>query len=467
MESLDLKLTYDPTLFSPTESNPLISAGSLNPGSSFVVNNNQPGQVLISWAATSPLASGSGSIATLNLQLNSDAAPGTSVVDLVSASINEDAFNTSLQDGTLTLLPPSFQVGSIQQLPYGLALQLSEAPDLEALNLYDGPDSTVDAPDLQLTDSSGTAIALSAHWQESSQELILLADQPLNTGDYNLSIDSRADGLISASTGEYLDGDGDGTSGDAFSQTISFTAPEHVLSIANTARGAGQSLSVNARNSHDPLTGLPLPASKGLPIALTTASSLTSFSGQLNYDSSLLLHDQLQSALTAGAQLPDDWSIEIDSRSTPGNLIYSASGTTAISGSNQEILRFQGTVPTMAAPPARGTTGNGLYGSSTLINASISSEQLSGDTIAVDPGLVALAYSGDNTGNGSLSSLDASRVQRVVVGLDSGFDAYDSINPTLLGDTTGNGTLSSLDASRIQQQVVGLPVNSFPDPPAI
>jgi len=37
-----------------------------------------------------------------------------------------------------------------------------------------------------------------------------------------------------------------------------------------------------------------------------------------------------------------------------------------------------------------------------------------------------LAYSGDTTGNGSLSSLDASRVQRVVVGLDSGFDAYDS-----------------------------------------
>ena len=59
------------------------------------------------------------------------------------------------------------------------------------------------------------------------------------------------------------------------------------------------------------------------------------------------------------------------------------------------------------------------------------------------------------------------RVQRVVVGLDSGFDAYDSINPTLLGDTTGNGTLSSLDAFRIQQQVMGLPVNSFSDIPQV
>ena len=42
-------------------------------------------------------------------------------------------------------------------------------------------------------------------------------------------------------------------------------------------------------------------------------------------------------------------------------------------------------------------------------------------------------------------------------------EAYNHLHPALIGDTTGNGTLSSLDASRIQQQVVGLPVNSFPD----
>ena len=51
------------------------------------------------------------------------------------------------------------------------------------------------------------------------------------------------------------------------------------------------------------------------------------------------------------------------------------------------------------------------------------------------------------------------------MGLDSGFEAYDDINPVLIGDTTGNGSLSSLDASRIQQQVVGLDVNCFPDLP--
>ena len=44
-------------------------------------------------------------------------------------------------------------------------------------------------------------------------------------------------------------------------------------------------------------------------------------------------------------------------------------------------------------------------------------------------------------------------------------DCLLAILPVLLGDTTGNGFLSSLDASRIQKQVVGLPVDSFPDLP--
>ncbi len=48
----------------------------------------------------------------------------------------------------------------------------------------------------------------------------------------------------------------------------------------------------------------------------------------------------------------------------------------------------------------------------------------------MDLGLIALAYAGDSIGNGTLSFLDASSIQRVVVCLDSGFDAYDKLNPS-------------------------------------
>ena len=81
--------------------------------------------------------------------------------------------------------------------------------------------------------------------------------------------------------------------------------------------------------------------------------------------------------------------------------------------------------------------------------------------------MIVLAYSGDATGNGSLSSLDASLAARVVVDLDSGFDAFDDYAPMLLGDTTGNGKLSSLDSSHILRRVVGLETDSFPEIPGL
>ena len=108
-----------------------------------------------------------------------------------------------------------------------------------------------------------------------------------------------------------------------------------------------------------------------------------------------------------------------------------------------------------------------MVGIAELIQATITDSSAGQITFKSDPGLLVNAYSGDTTGNGSHSSLDASRVQRVVVGLDSGFDAFDDINPVLIGDTTGNGSLSSLDASRIQQEVVGLPVESFQSIPDV
>ena len=461
LQFFDLNINVDPNLFEVPSSISFAESGSITSDWTVSANLNSTGSITLSGFSPTPLGSGSGSIAVLNLKAKDYAVPGIGSIDLFASSLNEESIGVEMVDTSLTVTPASFRVFEVSAQPYGLALRLSRAPDLDAFNLYDGQDASMDVPDLQLTSPSAQPVALSAHWHESSNELLLFADEPLTDGSYTLKIDSRADGLISASAGELLDGNGDGTGGDAFSTSFTYTAPEHSLSIANTARGAGQSLNLNGRNTHDSLTGAPLADSNGLPIHLSTSSSITSLSGSLSFDSSLLLAD----ALTTGADLPDDWILSVDPSSPAGTLIYSASGTTAITGDDQEILCFHATVAADAAPPARGTTGNGLYGSSTLINASLTSDQLTGDTIAIDPGLVVLAYSGDTTGNGTLSSLDASRVQRVVVGLDSGFDAYDDLNPVLLGDTTGNGTLSSLDASCIQQQVVGLPVDSFPDLP--
>ena len=84
-----------------------------------------------------------------------------------------------------------------------------------------------------------------------------------------------------------------------------------------------------------------------------------------------------------------------------------------------------------AAPASSGGVDNGLYGSSTLIQATIQADELTGIEFEVDAGLIALAYIGDTTGNGTLSSLDASRIQQQVVGLDA--NSFPDVTELLIG----------------------------------
>jgi len=451
--SADFSLAYDTTLFELPSSTDLITSTDLSAAGSFLSTSTAAGVITTSWYSFPELADGSGTFAYLNLKVKDGTPPQSTTIDLLSASLNENELSVALEDRDFNILPPTFQVFSIRELPNGLALSLPEAPDLSVLNLYDGQDSSSDAPDLSLTDASGNRVALSAHWQESSSELLLLSSTPLASGDYTLSIDSRSDGLISASSAELLDGNGDGTSGDAFSYSFSHTAADHSLSIADTARGAAQQLSLNGAAVRDGITGL--------PVTLTTTAALTSIEGSLDFDPTQLLN----AALSGGIDLPDDWSLTF-AAPVDGQLQFTASGTSSLTGSDLELFRFDALIN----PNATKDANPDLYGSTRLIDGSITATSAADTTeqlfFSVDPGLVVLAYSGDTTGNGSLSSLDASLIQGTVVALDSGFDAYDLINPTLIGDTTGNGDLSSLDAAYVQRRVVGLDANTLPLIPA-
>jgi hypothetical protein len=101
------------------------------------------------------------------------------------------------------------------------------------------------------------------------------------------------------------------------------------------------------------------------------------------------------------------------------------------------------------------------YGAAHVLELSGVSINEAATPATADDSIHVVALLGDTTGNGQYSGLDAQRVARIVVGLDSGLAAFPTIDPILLGDATGNGSLSGLDAQRIAQQVVGL------DPPEI
>ena len=466
--SLDLIVEYDPLLLSPDPILP-VSTGNLTTGDlisgawTFNYNATTPGRLVIGGYGLTPLAAAPGSIATLRLHVKPGISPGQTTLDLVEASLNEDQIDVNLIDNNLTLKPASFQVLEVRQLASGFAVKLSDTPDLTTLNLYDGIDSSIDASDMQLTGPDGKAVSnVSLHWQESSKELYLLRSDSLTgissspfqsdllaPGSYNLSIDSRLDGLMLSGdkplAERMLDGNGDGISGDAFSHSFAaISTPTHLIAIADTARAPGQALSLNGNGSTN--------GNSGLPVLLTTATALTSLSGNLHVDGAAISNG----SLVRGSALPADWNLEV-TPTAGGGFSFTAFGPTPIQGNDLQLLRFTGSIAATAS-----------YGSTSLIQVSVNSPTNPVLAFASDPGLVAIAFAGDATGNGRTrpnkpySSLDASFIQRVQVGLDTGFDAYPLIAPPLIADLSGNGRLSSLDASLLQQRVVGLPVSSFP-----
>ena len=455
LQAFELVLAYDSDIFSLPTSSSAYSAPDLTSDWSFLLNNNVPGQIKIAGFGIKSLTANSGALINLNLNINDGIDPTTTTLDLVSASLNEDAIDVSLQDLDLQITPPSFQVLGARQLASGLALKLYEAPDLDALNLYDGNDTSVDQPDLLLTRTDGQTVDdLSIHWQADSKELFLLqtdsltgaaltpnTSDRLDPGDYKLTIASRADGLIAAASGDWLDGDQDGTPGGDYSYSFSKTTSDHLISIGDTTRGPGQKLGLNGHDTRANITGL--------PVLISTETAIKQLQGTISYDAGALT----QISLIEGRQLPSSWSLTYQDDGN-GTITYSASGNSALRGTDQEIFRLAATVDADAS-----------YGSSTLIQATAASTDDPSLSFDNDPSLIVLAYSGDATGNGSLSSLDASLAARVVVDLDSGFDAFDDYAPMLLGDTTGNGNLSSLDSSHILRRVVGLETDSFPEIP--
>ena len=159
-----------------------------------------------------------------------------------------------------------------------------------------------------------------------------MSSQSLEDGDYNLKI--RANGLVSQS-GDLLDGNGDGVDGDDYVHSFAHLTPDHFISIGDTARSAGQDLSVNGKDLRDGITGI--------PIHLSTTSSLQSLSGEISFDADLLS----DVSLVKGSDLPSDWVVNY-SESLPGSLTFTVSGQSVATGSI-ETLRLIGQVDANAS----------------------------------------------------------------------------------------------------------------------
>ena len=431
VQALDLLFSYDPNLFSLPDV-PVI-AGTLTTGWTFTTNPNPvAGTIRISAFGSQAITAESGSLAQLQLNSKSTATLlSTTPLSLREAQLNEGGIPAAVDDGTLRFIPDSFHILSSRTTASGVVLELSEAPDLAKLNLYDGQDVSVDTTDVVLSGAVVGSVPLTLYWDSSNRELHLLATSGLLTPDsYTLRIDSRSDGLVTADGGRLLDGDRNGSAGGPFLLQFTNIAPPFSVAVPDLLRGPGQALSLNGAG-----------IAAGVPLRFSLASAVSSITGKLEFNSAVIS----ATLITAGSALPAGWQLTLDT-SKASVIGYTISGSTPVSGNNLNLLQFTGRVAATAP-----------YASSSLLKLSATANN--GSTIfSSDPGLVKIAYPGDSTGNYGYSALDASRIARVAVGLDSGFDPFGNVDPVLIGDVTGNGKISSLDAAKVLSRAVGIDV---------
>ncbi len=245
----------------------------------------------------------------------------------------------------VTVSATTLQVLSAVQTPDGFDFTFNRAIQASDLELY-GPGSVVSPVSVKdgLATVNGSlvwdATTNTAHWIKTGGELA--------AGTYSVTLSSGTSGNnFHDASGGALDGNSDGTAGDAYSNTFHVTAPsEPVLSIPNFARGPGQSVIVNQGGTQL--------GSTGLPITISDGTGVQSVHFVLSYNPSLLNISTVLSSISK----PANWSVTINS-STPGALdivVFSNNASTLGSGP-QTVLTFNNVSVPSNAPTKRSSGG--------------------------------------------------------------------------------------------------------------
>ncbi len=349
---------------------------------------------------------------------------------------------------------PTLQVSQVEFAPNGFRVRFNRALDTSVLNLYDGLDTPVELPDIDVFGLTAGSVGGSILWDAASNTIVFIATEgKLPADSYTLRLVSAPDGFVDFA-GSQLDGDNDGMAGDDFVQLFNVSSSgQRVVGLSRSfVRGPGQAVDLTpADASDDPLV-----------ITIDNAEDVVAVDFDIYFDPSLLTLGTVGLAMG----MPTDWSITQNPIS-PGVIRITASGTTAITGLNKAILTLDANVDSLAP-----------YGASHEIRLQALRVNESIIPAAASLAFHKVAYLGDvnadatNMPTGSTGPIqayggtDGGLISRVVVALDSGFDAFDWIDPVLIGDVTGDGTLSGLDSSFIRQVAIGIARPEIPDLPA-
>jgi VCBS repeat-containing protein len=344
-------------------------------------------------------------------------------VTLSASAADEDGSYSSNTLGLKVTVPETLRVSQFTPTNTGFQVRFNRAIDPAVLNLYDTERGGLGAADVSLTGSGGLVKGSIVVDADGRGLTFIRSGGVLAPDAYTVRLESGAMALQDTA-GSALDGNGDGSVGDAFITSFSTAAMDRTLSLPDFMRGPGQFVDLTA------------PSQGGyLPLYLSDGAGVTSVEFTLHYDPAQL---ELR-ALSAGVQLPASAIIE-RLPAADGILKVRISSPTALVAGKVHLLNLLAFVPTTAA-----------YGTKQVLD--LDEVRVNGLGATDDDALHLVGYLGDSSGNAAYSTLDGQQIQRVLVKLDSGFAAYPNVDPLIVADINGSGTLTSIDASRVLQEV--------------
>jgi hypothetical protein len=333
---------------------------------------------------------------------------------------------------------PTLRVTTFTPTTTGFTAHFGRPLDPTGLNLYDSQSGGLGPAEVTLVGAAAGPVRGSVVVHPGNGSLTFIATGgPLPADTYTVTFRSAAN-AFKDTTGGLLDGNRDGTAGDNF--TTQFTvgaSTARVVSVPDFVRGPGQWVDVPASGLTD------------LPLRLSDGAGVTSVRLTLNWDPRLLtLH-----GAEVGAGAPAGTRVTFHS-ALPGTASVEFFSLTPLAAGVREFVKLIATVPRNAPSGAQHVLD--------LRDVRVNYGALAARD---DDGLHVVGYFGDTTGNGSYSSLDATRVRRVAAGQDRGFLAYRLADPVVVADASGNGSLEAPDATPILQEALGLDQAQLPPLP--
>jgi hypothetical protein len=351
---------------------------------------------------------------------------------VVKSQIRDNDGGSFVSTTTINVVDASLRVITFTPNNSGFSVQFNKSLVTGSLNLYDGDDLSIDAADMTVTAASNPGVALkgSLVYDASTNTAMWVYTGGVMPNDtYTVTLVSGANAFTHGG-GDDLDGN-TGTPGlENYSQNFVINGSSRVVSLPDFTRGAGQ----NAK--------MPFDTSAGLPITLSNPQNVTSVDFDLFYNHNLLSI----TAVDLAAGVPGGWTI------TPSFTVISPT-----------LTRLRVTL-SGAAPLSAGTSPMSIVSLTANVPAAApygDSQVLRVENVVVDAvnsrgdyAIQKAAYVGDTNRNGAYTGLDKSLMDRVIAGIDTGFDSYQLIDPVVIADVDGNGLLQGNDSAWLAQKSV-------------